>query len=146
MNGLQLCAGATRRPGWKTLDAGEADYVATLPPLPTEVREIQWDEIEWVHGISSFYPWEGSEILEEIRGVLAPGGRLTLEQPDIRKCSGVAGIFGDPLPRDPLHMNRWGYTPDSLTELLKEAGFTKITVFPAQHHLAWRDFRIEAYA
>jgi hypothetical protein len=79
--------------------------------------------------------------------MLAPGGLLTLEQPDFRKI--VAGaklewIFGDPSLADPFHMNKWSYSPDSLTVLLAQSGFTCIDVLAARHHLPERDFRIEA--
>ena len=144
-----LCAGVTRRAGWKTLDASPergADYIATIPPLPEEVKATKWDEIDWIHGIAALYPWQAEEALREIRGVLAPDGKLVLEQPDLSRCSTVEWIFGDPTSRDPLHMNRWGYTPISLTGLLLRLGFGRIEVLPAQHHHPERDFRVEAYA
>ncbi len=88
------------------------------------------------------------------RSVLAPGGLLILEQPDISICvraianSGpLFWLFGDPALQEPLHMNRWGYTPDSLTDLLRSAGFAKaITLKKAEYHDPARDFRIEAVA
>lgn len=138
-----------RRPGWKTLDASEghgADFIARIPPLPEAVKTVKWDEIEWVHGITSLYPWDAVEVLKELRAVLVPGGKLILEQPDINKCTGVLSIFGDPSLRDPLHMNHWGYTPESLMAILDEVGFSRITVLPAEHHHPERDFRVEAYA
>lgn len=135
-----------RRTGWKTLDASRvygADYIAAIPPLPEEVKAVQWEEIEWVHGITSLYPWQAREVLSEIKSILAPEGRLVLEQPDIRLCSTPQWIFGDPSSTDPLHMNHWGYTPISLTWLLYATGFSRVSVLPAQHHFPERDFRIE---
>ncbi len=143
-----LCAGIVRRPGWKVLDAKGGDFVARIPPLPSEVKEVKWDVIEWIHGVTSFYPWEALGILKEIYGVLSTGGMLILEQPDFRKAieSGrVEWLFGDPVPRDPLHMNHWAYTPETLRKVLEEAGFSDIRLFPAQHHFPDRDFRMEAY-
>src|ERR1043165_8190823 len=133
-----LCAGAIRREGWKTLDANPLfapDYLASIPPLPDELKAEQWDEIEWIHGITSMYPWDAVEIIEEIRGVLAPGGKLVLEQPDLRYASRVEWLFGDPSFRNPLHMNRWAYTPATLEAALRLAGFTRMKLLPARHHL-----------
>jgi SAM-dependent methyltransferase len=53
-------------------------------------------------------------------------------------------LFGDPAHRMPAMMNRWAYSPDSLSTLLKESGFNRISVMAAQYHNPRRDFRIEA--
>lgn len=144
MNRLMLCAGITRREGWKTLDCKPGhDFVATIPPLPEAVKAIQWHEIEWVHGITSFRQEDGAALLREIYGVLSENGKLILEQPDFDKARDrVEWIFGQ---GEPLNRNRWAYTRDSLTELLREVGFSLTVVLPAQHHVPARDFRVEAY-
>jgi len=141
-----LCAGTMRRPGWKTVDANERtkpDYLAWIPPLPEAVTSQKWDEVEWIHGITSVYPWEAERLLVEVKSILVPDGKLVLEQPDFSKADRLEWIFGDPRPHDPLHMNRWAYTPESLTMLLDRAGFSRIEVLPAKHHFPARDFRIE---
>ncbi len=150
-------AGSTYRDGWVRLDANprhRPDILATIPPLPVAVTCEEWDEIEWIHGVTSLYPWEALEVLKEIRGVLAPGGRLALEQPDVmfaaKKLADGAlyaldWFFGDPVRAEPLHMNRWGYTPQLLTQTLEEAGFINIAVAQTKHHDNQRDFRIEAW-
>lgn len=149
MNRLMLCAGMTKRAGWKTLDCKPGhDFVATIPPLPAEVKAIVWDEIEWIHGITSLYLWEARDVLPEILGCMAPGGKLILEQPDASKCDPVMlpqWLFGDPELRDPSHTNKWAYVPMGLAELLREVGFGRIEILPAQHHVPARDFRVEAY-
>lgn len=146
---LILCSGPTRREGWKTLDANPAnaaDYVAFVPPLPSEVMLKKWEEIELIHGITSFYPWEAETLLREIKQALAPGGKLVLEQPDFRLCAeSVEWLFGDPSPREPLHLNRWAYSPNSLETLLRQVGFEHCRQMEAQHHMPSRDFRIEAW-
>lgn len=148
-NKLIVGTGIYAREGWKTLDAQKrphVDYVATIPPFPEAVKAIQWHEIEWVHGISSLYLWDAETAIKEIYRMLAPGGMLTLEQPDFRKTIvSIKWVFGDPEPQDPFHMNKWAYTPDSLSVLLTEAGFSRIDVLPARHHVPARDFRVEAY-
>jgi hypothetical protein len=152
-----LCPGGIRREGWQTVDADprskagvgypastSPDFVACIPPLPDSVRAFQWQDIEWIHGITSLYPWQAAEVLKEIREILAPGGAFVLEQPDISKCYGnMRWIFGDPSPKDSLYMNHWGYTPESLSAILMEAGFNHIEVLEAKHHFPERDFRIQ---
>lgn len=157
MKRLMLCAGPVRREGWKTLDSNAAfgpDYLATIPPLPASVTRQQWDEIEWIHGITSFYPWEAKQLLTDLRAVLVPGGKLVLEQPDASTVAAavltdpdlVRWFFGDPAFRNPAHMNKWAYSPETLYALLREAGFERIVQTAALHHEPARDFRLEAYA
>jgi predicted SAM-dependent methyltransferase len=145
-----LCAGIFRREGWKTLDAdprNRPDYLAAIPPLPEAVKGQRWEEIEWLHGITSFYPWDGAALLREIHDVLEPGGKLILEQPDFRKAiEKPEWLFGDALLREPLLMNRWAYTPESLMTALRKADFQRVDLLPAMHHNPARDFRLEAYA
>jgi hypothetical protein len=149
-NRLMLCAGDVRREGWLTLDCDAvkgADFLAVIPPLPAPVKAVAWDEIEWIHGVGTLYPWEAAAFLIELREALVFGGRLTLEQPDFRHAiERVEWLFGDRSICDPLIMNRWSYTPDSLADALRKAGYREIRVLPAQFHVAERDFRIEAIA
>ena len=149
MNKLMLLSGRTRREGWKTLDAkGSVDYLAIVPPLPEEVRAVKWDEIELIHGINVLYPWEAERLLREIAEVMAPGGVLALEQPDLiltlQQGRGLESIYGDPTLEDPSHMCKWGYTPTSLVSLLHRCGFGTCSLRGALHHVRERDFRVEA--
>jgi hypothetical protein len=157
MNRLMLCAGKSRREGWKTLDCNREhspDVLALIPPLPLSVKVIQWDEIEWIHGITSFYPWEAKALLIELKDALVSGGKLVLEQPDaqyvaqavIHDPQYVRWLFGDPQFRNPAHMNKWAYSPDSLSQLLREVGFERVIQAAALHHEPARDFRLEAFA
>lgn len=154
MNRLLLFAGAVRRDGWVTLDGNPdrgCDITALVPPLPPEVTERRWDAVEWVHGIGSIYPWDAATLLAELRAVLSPDGVLMLEQPDAGLVAQamllnprfVWWMFGDPSFREPLHMNRWAYTPASLEAAVREAGFTRVDVVPPRRHPE-RDFRLEA--
>lgn len=150
MNRLSLMSGVHHPEGWVTLDANPANtphILATIPPLPIGVTSVRWDLIEWIHGITSLYPWEAEQVLKELRGVLAPGGVLVLEQVDFRfasDCGAVEWIFGDPRQRDPHIMNKWAYTPTDLIRLLYKCGLTVASFQKAQHHMPDRDFRIEA--
>jgi hypothetical protein len=152
---LLLCAGSEKRAGWVTHDGrpeSGADIVGTIPPLPEAIRAVEWLEIEWIHGVGTFYPWIAREILAELYGVLVPGGRLVLEQPDILKAAQMVlndnqltwCLFGDPSHQDPAMMNAWAYTPSNLSDILLELGFRCVEILPALHHNGSRDFRIEA--
>ena len=164
-NKLMIGAGKSRRSGWTTLDAdprSKADIIATVPPLPDQVKAKRWDEIEMIHVIEHFYIWEARQLLCEIRAVLAPGGKLIVEAPNILYAArvlcglekpprGALGqmdmwpLYGDPRHRNPLFGHRWGYSPDSLRSELVAAGFDAdaIAVKRAKHHVPLRDFRVE---
>ena len=163
-NRLMIGAGRTRRKGWTTLDAdprSRADIIAAVPTLPTEVTSTKWDEVEMIHVIEHFYLWEARQLLREIRGVLAPGGKLVIEAPNILYAARVlCGIeqprnhsgqfdmwpmYGDPRHRNPLFGHRWGYSPNSMRSELVMAGFDEdaIVVKHARHHVPVWDFRVE---
>lgn len=162
-NKLELCAGR-KRDGWVTLDAnGRCDVTATIPPLPPSVRDTRWDEIRLIHGIEHFYRWDVPTLLESIHSVLAPGGLLVLEQPNIEYAAKVLlgqvekpkghrdqfdmwPLYGDPSHRTDLYSHRWGYSPRTLTQDLVDAGFRRedVRAGRARSHFPVRDFRIEA--
>lgn len=156
MKRLMLCAGATKRDGWITLDgesSNQPDICATIPPLPVEVLFDKWDVIEWIHGIGSLCPWEAEEVIAQLREVLTPAGILILEQPNLMEAAAEIlrdptkawWLFGDPTHQSRPMMNAWCYSPDSLTQALKTAGFRSVRISGAQYHGASRrDFRAEA--
>lgn len=166
MKRLLIGAGADKRPGWVSLDANPAhapDHVAVVPPLPAAVRDTSWDVIEADHFIGLVFRWAVVELIQEFYQALASTGMLVLEQPNIEYCARVLlgletppaatadqfsywGFYGDPTHRDPFHSYRWGYTPQTLSDVLVEGGFQRdrIAVLPALHHQPRRDFRIEA--
>lgn len=161
---LLLCAGVHHPAGWKTHDATGGDFQAVIPPLPPEIKAIEWDQIELIHGIEHFFPWQAKQLLAEIRQVLKPGGLLVLEQPDLEVCVrnllapetvpapsfpgqfDIAGIYGDPTQTEgnPFMAHKWGWTPKTLIAAVLDAGFSKAEVMPAHYHVPWRDFRVEA--
>ena len=152
---LLFCAGAQKRKGWRSHDGNPesgADIIATVPPLPPAIRAVEWAEIEWIHGVGTFYPWVGREILAELRDVLIPAGKLVLEQPDARMAAKMMladprfawCMFGDPSHKDPSMMNAWAYTPAELRGILLDLGFRRVEILPALWHNGKRDFRLEA--
>ena len=165
---LAVGCGSQRKgdPGWMTLDANPesgADFICELPPFPEAVTRQLWNTVEMIHVLEHFYVWDAKGILKNIYELLSPSGVLVLEQPNLEFCARVLlgqakcpgrfdpeqcsmwGFYGDPNHRDPHMIHRWGYTPDSLRQLLVECGFDGegITQRRAKHHLRRRDFRLE---
>jgi predicted SAM-dependent methyltransferase len=98
-------------------------------------------------------------VLAEWKRVLKPGGLLVLELPDLFKCcknfladmgdnprNSLWGMFGDSKHTDPLMLHKWGYTPETLGKILKQAGFVKVRQANPQFHARRlnRDMRLEA--
>lgn len=173
MNKLMIGPGRGARrasaAGWVTLDADERyhpDIVANVPPFPEAVRAQEWDVIEAIHVIEHLYRYQAESLVAECWEVLAPGGVLVLEQPNVAYCAqvilgmvdlekvpegkrdylGILGFYGEQDPNRPLWAHRYGYTPASLTDLAVRSGFDreKVTILSARHHRPVRDFRMEA--
>jgi SAM-dependent methyltransferase len=166
MRKLLLCCGPTRPPGFVRLDSNpkhEPDILASIPPLPPAARG-PWDQVDLIHGIEHFLPWETAPLLREIHAALKPRGVLVLEQPNLEAAARVLlgldppqyrgvlesamwPIYGDPAHEDTGYLHRWGYTPATLSALLRSvATWSRIDVLPQQFHAyaMGRDFRIEA--
>ena len=161
---LLVGAGHEHWQGWTTLDADpttQPDIVAAVPPLPPEVLAGAWDEIALIHTIEHFSIQHADEVLRDCYAALRPGGQLTLEQPNIEFCMRVAlgeisvpsdrqirfgllGIFGEQ-DGSSWMAHRWGYTPDTLIEKVRKAGFGRVQICTAQTHHVERDFRLEAF-
>lgn len=153
---LNIGAGNKRPPGWISIDAdGAADVTCdfTSIPLPDGCA----DEAMAIHVIEHVHRWEAPAVLREWMRLLVPGGRLILELPDFKKCCiavangaphqmGKQGIYGDHSSSNPLMMHKWGWTPDELSQVLREVGFIKIRECDPQFHgkRKHRDMRLEA--
>lgn len=118
-------------------------FVCNAPALSAQVRPLK-------------------HVLRRWLAVLKPGGWLVLETPNlISACKAVlenplkaarAGktgqmsmwpLYGDPSWRDPLMMHKWLHTPQSLGEVMHEAGFAQIKQVPAQFKMREpRDMRL----
>ena len=137
------------------------------PDVNCDVRDLREvfpdgcaDEILAVHVIEHFWRWEVVGILKEWVRVLKPGGDLILETPNlVSACQEllkdpVVGarsdrsrtmwcLYGDPKWKDPLMCHRWLYTPQSLAEIMHEAGLVRLRQEPAWFKLREpRDMRI----
>ncbi len=145
----------------KSRNGATPDLLCDLHNLSTiETNSI--DEILSVHVIEHFWRWEVDAVLQEWVRVLKPGGKMFLEcpnlisackaflqDPDATSGEGQEGqrtmwvFYGDPAWQDPLMNHRWGYTPNSLINLMKKAGLCNVRQEPAQFKLREpRDMRI----
>jgi predicted SAM-dependent methyltransferase len=163
-NNLLIGAGDWVWDGWIGIDADEhspADFHAIVPPLPNEIMRMKFSQILASHFIEHLYRWDALTLLKQCYEVLEVGGVLTLEQPDLAYCCkiiagviqppegksveqfGYWGVFGRP-ELDPFMGHRYGYTPETLSDLVVEAGFdrAKITIGPGKYHEVVRDFTL----
>lgn len=164
---LNLGCGDKILPGYVNVDVApsrggrEPDVICDLHDLhPFATGTV--DEILSVHVVEHFWRWEVVGVLREWVRVLKPGGLMVLECPNLRSACeqflanpeafsgpGPEGqrtmwvFYGDPVWRDPLMVHRWGYTPQSLAQVMSEAGLTLIRQEPAQFKLREpRDMRL----
>lgn len=164
---LLLCSGKHRPEGFITLDADprcEPDIVARIPGEPVDSFRTNLSEIYLIHGIEHFHISEAKVLVRQIWKALEPGGFAVFEQPNLEAIARfilglemppadlpmdratIFAIYGEPFHPSGLMQHYWGYTPESLTQLLVESGFQRerIKVGEARSHWPCRDFRIEA--
>lgn len=109
--------------------------------------------------IEHFHSWEVPQILQEWRRVLKPGGKLILELPSLNAvifymsqiAQGVkvptgfvlGALYGAQIPERPEMCHKYAYSVESLTKIVKEAGFMDVKAKQARYHFPQRDMRIE---
>lgn len=164
---LNLGCGDKKLPGYINVDCA-VSRKGIVPDVVADLRKLPFpdgyaDEVLSVHVIEHFYQWEAAGLLSEWRRVLKPGGRIVVECPNLlyaakRFCAehrtagpGKEGqstlwvFYGDPNWRDPLMCHKWGYTPQSLMEALRTAGYVDLRREPAQFKKKEpRDMRVTA--
>ncbi|MEL6349089.1 MAG: methyltransferase domain-containing protein [Myxococcota bacterium] len=165
---LHLGAGPEKRKGWLNVDVNPGyhpEIVAEADQLPM-VPDGVVDEIESHHLFEHLHYSQAIAALKEWRRVLRPGGKVSLELPNLDACFrimgqatdshgfdiGIIGIFGWPPAIDQEgvpQIHKWGWTPESLSHALRDAGFTDVVERPITQ--TWRpaarlgrDMRIEA--
>lgn len=109
------------------------------------------------HIIEHFSNTEAIRALKVWHDVLMPGGWLVLELPDMRKCmklylysnsadeknDAAIGIWGR-FDWNIYQGHRYGYTADTLSEILEKIGFKNIEVKePLKNHAYSRSMRID---
>ena len=146
---LNLMSGHFPVEGYDSLDATcPADWKATVPPLPAELRGGVIDECIWLHGPGQLPPWQTERLLHELFIEMNDEGKLIIETPDFNRCLDsrkVEWIYGDPALKRENHLIRWGWTPETLSLALVAAGWRRVEIKAAQFHIPERDFRVEAW-
>ena len=164
---LNLGCGDKILNGYVNVDVAQ-ERAGHQPDVIADIRDLSCfdanhaDEILAVHVVEHFWRWEVVDVLREWVRVLKPGGKLILECPNLKsaceeflrneKSGALPGpegqrtmwvFYGDPKWKDPLMVHRWGYTPQSLAQVMHEAGLSNLRQEPAQYKLKEpRDMRI----
>jgi predicted SAM-dependent methyltransferase len=145
---------ASRKPDLLHILEFDREGALTNPvPLPDGCAA----ELHSYHFLEHVYAWEAPALVAEWRRLLAPGGSLVLELPNLAAaCKNMlAGmnaqmvmfpLYGDPSHKDPFMCHRWAYTQATVTALLEAGGFGKVKILPPQTHgrRTNRDMRVEA--
>lgn len=162
---LNIGCGGKRIPGYTGIDAVQrpaVDIIANADNIPLDSGVAE--EIMAIHLMEHFYQWEVPGVLREWYRLLQPGGKLVLELPDVVKCAqnlvdnvlkggkhldqlSYWGLYGDPRLKDPFMTHRWGWTFQTLGQVLHDVGYVNIIELPTMFHPAGkehRDFRVEA--
>lgn len=168
---MKLNVGCGKRilDGWFNCDVARDPEATKDPDLLCDAKTIPLDDncadvLQAIHLFEHFHRWDAEKVLKEWHRLLKPGGKLILELPNLVKCCqnyldgrmkggknpdqlARWGIYGDPRTGNHWMCHQWGYSPEELMGLLKEAGFIKMIELPTQFHPAGRthrDMRIEA--
>lgn len=163
---LNIGCGSRVLDGWINIDLVSRETTKKVkkePDVISDIRKIPLeddyaDEAMAIHVLEHFHPWEVTPLMKEWIRLLKPGGKLVIEVPDIEKVAAyiVSGIrkpsyttwplYGDPSYMDPLMCHKWGYTVDSLKELMKSVGLVNVAREAAQYHFKEeRDMRMVGY-
>ena len=154
--------------GWVNVDliardSTKEEMKGKEPDVLSDVREMPFhneyaDEAMAIHVLEHFHIWEAEDLLKEWIRILKPGGQLIIEVPDLEKvvhymAAGVEHpsltmfpLYGDPTYKDDLMCHKWGYTYQSLTQLMESVGLRDIERQSAQFHFKdKRDMRVVGY-
>jgi 2-polyprenyl-3-methyl-5-hydroxy-6-metoxy-1,4-benzoquinol methylase len=102
--------------------------VTLIEDLGRYLAEVdrRWDVVSMIDVIEHFTKSEAFELLQLVRGVLKPGGRVILQTPNMQNPFAPLNLFHD-------LTHEWAYTEASIEQLLLACGFQKIQTRPAEY-------------
>lgn len=155
---INLACGTEYLEGFCNIDNGSF-YPNAKIDRKADIRKLNWkknslDYIRLSHFIMYTRPEELNKLVSKWKGWLKNGGTIEIETINIKK---VAQIVADPKNQEELNKwgltnifgnpktcpHQWGWTPGSLSLLLKENGFTGIKQFKGDKKPG-RDFKMIA--
>jgi hypothetical protein len=166
---LHLGCGVQRLEGYVNIDAdpsARADVFLDFKDLRFCFRGGSAREILMIHSIAYLNLWQARDLFLQFRTLLAPGGKLVLETPDLEKCvakireageersfnpaylEGVRGLYAFGLEQMEAKRDyrpyAFGWAAWHLKEELETAGFRDVRILEPLTHEPWRDVRVEA--
>jgi len=153
---LHLGCGKRKRKGWVNIDIDKK----VKPDIVTDAKDLNMfedesvDEIECCHLFEHLTYPDAVTALKEWYRVLKKGGKLSLELPNFKrsieilykkegeeaKKYAMIGIFGQKEEMqkvDAFQLHKYGWTPETLTDKMREIGFSEIKQVPVTQ--TWRE-------
>jgi hypothetical protein len=161
---FNMGCGMERLPGYLGVDKYSDRADIRMDVFELSLPENCADEVLASHLIEHLPMHRAPEILMKWRDALKPEGKLVIETPDLQalckefvegkdRHNIAACIFGAAVenPDDPevkekgaLSPHLWGYTPETLKELVEAIGFKNVHILPAKGQHPGKNFRLEA--
>ena len=144
---LHLGCGPDKRDGWVNVDVNgrfAPDLMSSADHLPM-LEDSSCAIIEACHLFEHLTLAQAKAALGEWRRLLAPGGELHLELPNLARCVeligtemngfdlGMISLFGYPPEVDEQgepQLHKWGWTPETLRAAMLAAGFDEVEQVP----------------
>ena len=162
---LNLGAGGIDYPGFLSVDLYDKRALIKMDITKLEFDDNSATEIMASHVFEHLNPYHSIDILKEWLRVLKPGGKLSMEMPDIEKSCrsflekpdyfarlGVINVIygsvnttGDGGPDNITAPHLFGWWPESMFYHLQQAGYTNISFPSEQWPHPGDNFRVEAY-
>ena len=162
---LNIGAGGIDYPGFLSVDLYDKRALIKMDITKLEFADNSATELMASHVFEHLNPYHALDILKDWLRVLKPGGKLSMEMPDIEKCArsflekpdyysrmGVLNVIygsvnttGEGGPDNITAPHLFGWWPESMLVHLQHAGFTDISFPSEQWPHPGDNFRVEAY-
>jgi len=143
---LNLCCGNDKLENFLNCDISNSDFDFDLSNGVIPFQDETFTEVLFKHALEHFRAETGHTILREIRRIIAPSGCLHILVPDLEQAckdmllgwnehpncvEAIYRIYGQNTNEELVH--KWGYTADSLVNVLKHVGFKTVVAKEAKH-------------